>query len=99
MSKNFKKQSEKTLKAQAAKFEARGYQPREDEVCFEHCIVMVVKPGAKFEVETPQKTKIQCQLSGKMYQNKINVMESDIVTVVTSPYNLTVGRIVLREHK
>lgn len=96
--KNFKKQSEKTLKAQAAKFEARAnYVPKDDEVCFRHCLITKVNPGTKFIAKTEQGTEIKCQLSGRMFQNKINVMEDDMVTVVTSVYDLTNGRIVERE--
>lgn len=94
---NFKKQSLKTVAAQAKKFEAKAYTAREDEIAFEHCVIIKVNPGCKFIAQTEQNTLIKCELSGNMRRNNIRVMENDKVTIVTSPYDLTRGRIVVRE--
>jgi translation initiation factor IF-1 len=57
-------------------------------------------PGGKFMVEinlaNGTNANIRCYLSGKMRQNKINILIGDKVSIEMSPYDMTQGRITYR---
>ena len=54
-------------------------------------------PGAMFRVNLEQGSKILGHISGRMRQNKIQILTGDRVRVELSPYDLTRGRITFRE--
>lgn len=56
-----------------------------------------VLPNAMFRVKLTQGPIILGHISGKMRQNKIQILVGDRVRVEMSPYDLTRGRIVFRE--
>lgn len=59
--------------------------------------VMKCLPGAKFIVKANDvELTATCILSGKLRQNKINIVENDKVEFEISIYDLTTGRIVWR---
>lgn len=58
--------------------------------------VIEVLPNAMFRVKLDQGTMILGHISGKMRQNKIQILAGDNVRVEMSPYDLTKGRIVYR---
>ena len=60
-------------------------------------IVEEVLPNAMFRVQLEQGPVILGHISGKMRQNKIQILLGDRVRVEMSPYDLTKGRIVYRE--
>jgi len=60
-------------------------------------IVNEVLPNAMFRVQLSQGPMILGHISGKMRQNKIQILLGDRVKVELSPYDLTKGRIVYRE--
>lgn len=55
-----------------------------------------VLPNAMFRVKLEQGATILGHISGKMRQNKIQILLGDNVRVEMSPYDLTKGRIVYR---
>jgi len=69
----------------------------------EDCIEMSGKieevlPGAMFRVRLDDNNNVILgHISGKMRQNKIQVLLGDKVRVETSVYDLTRGRIIFRE--
>ncbi len=60
-------------------------------------IVQEVLPNAMFKVKLEQGHVILGHISGKMRQNKIQVLLGDKVRCELSPYDLSKGRIVFRE--
>jgi translation initiation factor IF-1 len=54
-------------------------------------------PNAVFKVVLENKHEILAHVSGKMRMNFIRILPGDKVTVEVSPYDLTRGRIVLRQ--
>lgn len=52
--------------------------------------------GGVFLVKTDQGQEVNCKPSGKMRQNKINLIMGDRVIIQVSPYDLSVGRVVRR---
>jgi len=60
-------------------------------------VVQEVLPNAMFRVKLEQGPIILGHISGKMRQNKIQILTGDRVRVELSPYDLTKGRIVYRE--
>jgi translation initiation factor IF-1 len=60
-------------------------------------IVEEVLPNAMFRVKLEQGPVILGHISGKMRQNKIQILLGDRVKLEMSPYDLTRGRIVFRE--
>jgi len=56
-----------------------------------------VLPNAMFRVKLDQGSMILGHISGKMRQNKIQILQGDRVRVEMSPYDLSKGRIVFRE--
>lgn len=55
-----------------------------------------VLPNAMFRVKLNQGHTILGHISGRMRQNKIQILQGDAVRVEMSPYDLTKGRIVYR---
>ena len=53
-------------------------------------------PNAMFRVELENGHQIMAHVSGKMRMHFIRILPGDSVTVEMSPYDLTKGRIVLR---
>ena len=60
-------------------------------------IVEEVLPNAMFRVKLEQGAAILGHISGRMRQNKIQILAGDRVRVEMSPYDLSKGRIVYRE--
>ena len=58
--------------------------------------VVEALPNAMFQVELPNGHKILAHISGKLRMNFIRILPGDKVTVQTSPYDLTRGRITWR---
>lgn len=59
-------------------------------------VVKEVLPNAMFRVELEQGSMILGHISGKMRQNKIQILAGDSVRVEMSCYDLSKGRIVYR---
>ena len=55
-------------------------------------------PNAMFRVQLKNGHDVLAHTSGKMRMNFIRILPGDRVTVELSPYDLTKGRIVYREH-
>ena len=60
--------------------------------------VAEVLPNATFRVSVSGGHDVLTTLGGKMRQNRIRVLEGDLVKIEVSPYDLSRGRIVYR-HK
>lgn len=60
-------------------------------------LVEEVLPNAMFRVKVSETHKITAVISGRMRQNKIQILAGDRVRVEMSPYDLTKGRVVYRE--
>ena len=58
--------------------------------------VVEALPNAMFKVELENGHQILAHVSGKMRMHFIRILPGDTVTVEMSPYDLTRGRIVLR---
>ena len=56
-----------------------------------------VLPNAMFRVKIEQGAIILGHISGRMRQNRIQILQGDRVKVEMSPYDLSKGRIVYRE--
>lgn len=59
--------------------------------------VQEVLPNAMFRVKLEQGPVVLGHISGKMRQNKIQILTGDKVKIEMSPYDLSRGRIVYRE--
>lgn len=59
-------------------------------------VVEEVLPGATFKVKTTEGYNLLCHLSGRMRQNRIQVLLGDKVTLEVSPYDTSKGRITYR---
>lgn len=59
-------------------------------------VVQEVRPNATFGVVTDQGHNLLAHLSGKMRQNRIQVLLGDRVKLEVSPYDVTKGRITYR---
>jgi len=59
--------------------------------------VQEVLPNAMFRVKLEQGSVVLGHISGKMRQNKIQILTGDKVKIEMSPYDLSRGRIVYRE--
>jgi len=59
-------------------------------------VVKEVRPNATFSVLTDQGHNLLAHLSGKMRQNRIQVLLGDRVKLEVSPYDITKGRITYR---
>lgn len=60
-------------------------------------VVEQALPNAMFRVKLETGPLILGHISGRMRQNKIQILEGDKVTMELSPYDLTRGRIVFRD--
>lgn len=72
---------------------------KQDQISVEG-IVDEVLPNAMFRIKLgadSESPTILGHISGKIRQNKIQILEGDRVRVEMSPYDLTKGRIVYRE--
>ena len=78
------------------KFRRRQLVSKEEQIAIEG-IVEEVLPNAMFRVKISQGPIILGHISGKMRQNKIQILAGDRVKMEMSPYDLTKGRIVFRE--
>ncbi len=58
--------------------------------------VLETLPNAMFRVELENGHIIMAHVSGKMRMHFIRILAGDMVTVEMSPYDLSKGRIVLR---
>jgi len=56
-----------------------------------------VLPNAMFRIKVNEKHTVMAVISGKMRQNKIQILTGDRVKVEVSPYDLFKGRVVYRE--
>lgn len=56
-----------------------------------------VLPNAMFRVIVNETHKVLAVISGRMRQNRIQILTGDKVTIELSPYDLTRGRIVYRK--
>jgi translation initiation factor IF-1 len=59
-------------------------------------VVTETLPAAMFRVKINDSMTVLAHLSGKMRQNKIQILMGDVVQVEFSPYDLQRGRIVYR---
>lgn len=56
-----------------------------------------VLPNAMFRIKINDNHKVVAVISGKMRQNKIQILTGDKVRVEVSPYDLSKGRVTFRE--
>jgi len=59
-------------------------------------VIGEVLPNAMFRITLEQGSTVLGHISGKMRQNRIQILLGDRVKVEMSPYDLTKGRIVYR---
>ena len=69
---------------------------KEDVIAMDGAIEEVL-PNAMFRVKLQQGPVVLGHISGKMRQNKIQILIGDRVKIEMSPYDLTRGRIVYRD--
>jgi translation initiation factor IF-1 len=60
-------------------------------------VVEQILPNAMFRVKLETGTTILGHISGKIRQNKIQILEGDRVVMELSPYDTSKGRIVYRD--
>ena len=60
-------------------------------------VVEVALPNSMFRVRLESGPLILGHISGKIRQNKIQILEGDRVRIEMSPYDLTRGRITFRD--
>jgi translation initiation factor IF-1 len=68
-----------------------------DDVISTEGVVEEILPNAMFRVKITQGVIILGHISGRMRQNRIQILQGDRVKVEMSPYDMTKGRIVYRE--
>lgn len=68
-----------------------------DDVIVMDGTVAQVLPNAMFKVKLETGSTILGHISGRMRQNKIQILEGDRVSIEISPYDLSRGRIVYRD--
>jgi translation initiation factor IF-1 len=68
---------------------------KEDVISLEGKVEEVL-PNAMFRIKLAQGSTILGHISGRMRQNRIQILQGDKVKVEMSPYDLTKGRIVYR---
>jgi translation initiation factor IF-1 len=59
--------------------------------------IEMILPNAMFRVKLDGGPTILGHISGRMRQNKIQILAGDMVRVEMSPYDLSKGRIVYRD--
>ncbi|MCQ2435478.1 MAG: translation initiation factor IF-1 [Clostridia bacterium] len=69
--------------------------PKDDVIEFEGTVVETL-PNATFKVKLPNGHIVTAQISGKLRQNFIKIVQGDRVTVEVSVYDLNKGRITWR---
>lgn len=69
---------------------------KEDVISTEGTVEEIL-PNAMFRVKIEQGATILGHISGRMRQNRIQILQGDRVKVEMSPYDLSKGRIVYRE--
>ena len=60
-------------------------------------VVKELLPNTMFQVELQNGHMVLAHISGKMRLNFIRILPGDTVTLEMSPYDLTKGRIVVRQ--
>ena len=70
--------------------------PVQDDVITIEGKITSVLAGTMFRVELANKHLVLGHISGKMRQNKIQILQGDNIKIEFSPYDLTRGRIVFR---
>lgn len=68
-----------------------------DDIITMNGVVSEVQRNAIFKVTLENDHMITAVISGRMRQNRIQILEGDRVRVEMSPYDLTKGRVVYRE--
>jgi translation initiation factor IF-1 len=71
--------------------------PKEEPIRIE-AVVKESLPNATFRVQLKNGHLVLAHVSGKMRMNYIRILPGDKVIVEMSPYDLTKGRIIYREH-
>jgi translation initiation factor IF-1 len=69
---------------------------KNDVITMEGTVAQVL-PNAMFRVKLETGPTILGHISGRMRQNKIQILEGDRVHLEMSPYDLSKGRIVFRD--
>jgi len=69
--------------------------PRKDAIKVEG-VILETLPNAMFRVQLENGHVIIAHVSGKMRMHFIRILSGDKVTIEMSPYDLTKGRIVMR---
>ena len=54
-------------------------------------------PNAMFQVELENGHRVLAHISGKLRMNFISILPGDKVTIVLSPFDLSLGRIIWRD--
>ena len=70
--------------------------PKEDLIKFSGLVTEVL-PNTRFRVTLDNGHEILAHSSGSIRKNKIRILKGDKVTVEMTPYDITKGRITLRE--
>lgn len=70
---------------------------KEDDIITMNGVVSEVQRNAIFKVTLENNETITAVISGKMRQNKIQILEGDRVRVELSVYDISRGRVVYRE--
>lgn len=70
---------------------------KEDDIITMNGTVAEVQRNAIFKIKLENDHMITAVVSGRMRQNKIQILAGDRVTCELSPYDLTRGRVVYRE--
>ena len=70
---------------------------KEDDIITMNGVVSEVQRNAIFKVTLENNEMITAVISGKMRQNKIQILEGDRVRVEMSVYDISRGRVVYRE--
>jgi translation initiation factor IF-1 len=71
------------------------FMPKKDAIRLQAKVTEAL-PNAMFRVQLEGGHQIMAHVSGKMRMHFIRILPGDTVTVEMSPYDLTKGRIVLR---
>lgn len=69
--------------------------PKESQITVDG-IIQEVLPNAMFRVKLDSGPVVLGHISGKMRQNKIQILEGDMVQIEFSPYDMSRGRIIYR---
>ena len=72
--------------------------PGKDAITVEGTVVEALHSG-RYRVELPNRHRILAYVSGKLQLKFLNIATGDRVTVVISPFDLSKGRITLKDEK